>query len=284
MGPLDVVKHYLENGMYEPRQTSKSATLLDRRFAAQSKLNRIGPDVAIQVVVHCYYYDILCGLHLYLRTLARLGAKILVLVVNDQIQDSVMDDFLKSLSTGCSEHEWYRMTNYGEDWSSFHLAFQQGLLLKTGVIYKIQTKKSTNLGLDGGVAWTDEALQPICGSYSKVFDTAELLSTGNCSVVASSLCKQTGFGVNRNMIHDCLERLGLSVDAAQGDFFCMGSMFAMDADFACRYFSRLGEVDYGQMSPGGTRFCGRYIGHAIERTIYYFASQVDGHQAVAWVD
>ncbi len=59
------------------------------------------------------------------------------------------------------------MPNYGEDWSSFHLAIQQGLLIKTGVIYKMQTKKSANLGPDGGVAWTDEALQPICGSYSK---------------------------------------------------------------------------------------------------------------------
>ena len=284
MSPLEVVKHYLANGMYEPRQTSKSATLLDRRFAAQSKLNRVGPDTAIQVVVHCYYYDILCGLHLYLRTLARLGAKILVLVVNDRIQDSVMDDFLKSLRTGCSDHEWCRMANYGEDWSSFHLAFQQGLLIKTGVIYKIQTKKSTNLGLDGGVAWTDEALQPICGSYSRIFDTAELLSHGKSSVVASSLCRQTGFGINRNMIHDYLEHLGLSVDAAQSESFCMGSMFAMDADFASRYFSRLGEVDYGQTSTGGNKFCGRYIGHAIERTIYYFASQVDGPQAVAWLD
>ncbi|QNI69779.1 rhamnan synthesis F family protein [Cyanobium sp. NS01] len=284
LSPLEVVKHYLANGIYEPRQILSSARLLDRRFAVQAKLDRVAPDVSIQVVVHCYYYDILCGLHLYLRTLARLGAKILVLVVNDRIQDSVMDDFLGSLCTGGSNHEWFRMTNYGEDWSSFHLAFQQGLLIKSGVIYKIQTKKSANLGPDGGVAWTDEALQPICGSYSNVFDTTELLTHGMRSIVASSLCRQTGFGANKNMLYDYLEQLDLSVDAARNDSFCMGSMFAADAGFLHRYFSRLGQVDYKQESAGGTKFCGRYVGHAIERTIYYFASQVDGSQAVAWVD
>ncbi len=46
----------------------------------------------------------------------------------------------------------------------------------------------------------------------------------------------------------------------------------------------LAKLIIGRSLSAEQNICGRYVGHAIERTIYYFASQVDGSQAVAWVD
>ncbi|WP_198006488.1 hypothetical protein [Cyanobium sp. PCC 7001] len=284
MTPLQAVRHYITYGIYEPRQTDSKARLLDRRYALSGIYeNAFTSDYPIQVIIHCYHFDVLCRMLSYLRSLARVGAVVRLVVANQSIEASALDDLLSSLYTGYRKHSWERVTNYGEDWSSFHHLFYSGAFSSRGATFKLQTKKSSNLGADGGMAWVDEALQPIASSYRATATVIKNLKAGTIKLAASKLCKRTGFGANPQLVAEYIHRLGLNEQSAKRQSFCMGSMFAADNDLIQLFYSSLGDVDYRITSDGGSQFCGRYPGHAIERAFFYYSYQALGDQSIVWL-
>ena len=192
LSPFELAAHFLDHGMTEPRHWSESASLMDRRFAwAAYSISDCHLRSNVQAVVHVYHYNVLCDLLPYLKTLARLGVKIHLLVVNQSISSSALDEILDLLFSGAVKHQWLRLPNHGEDWSSFHAAYDLGLFESEGITFKIQTKLSKNLGADGGSSWIDEALGPICGNQAAVSKALGHLIDGNCSISASLVCLET---------------------------------------------------------------------------------------------
>lgn len=281
--PIDVVRHFLAYGLAEPRSWSTKAGLLDRRFAwtAQSG-HHAHLDHNFQAVVHCYHFDVLCLLMPYLRNVARLGGAVHILVANDKISSLVMDGFLQGLSTGARRHSWRRVVNYGEDWSSFDQASKDGLFDEDGITIKMQTKKSSNLGKDGGLAWIDEALAPICGTYMAIERLLTQLSKDHYSVHASQLTKRSGFGANEELVAAFAVQLGLVADQQLRVLpFSGGSMFAARNQAIRQFFTALGPVDYLE-THSSSPFCGRYAGHALERVFFYFCHFLYGPDSVTW--
>jgi hypothetical protein len=282
--PIDLLNHFLHYGLTEPRHWNPKASLLDRRFSwtAQSG-SHAHLENRFQAIVHCYHFDVLCNLMSYLRTIARLGGTIHILVANDDISSSAMDDFLQRLRTGARRHSWRRVFNFGEDWSSFDHAFREGLFDEDGVTIKMQTKKSSNLGADGGLAWIDEALAPICGSYLAVERLLTHLAKDQISVQASQLTKRFGFGANEELVAAFAVQLGLVPNQETRSLpFSGGSMFAARNQVLREFFSALGPVDYSE-KHSSSPYCGRYVGHALERLFFYFCQSRYTAKSIDWV-
>jgi len=285
LSPSQLVEHFIAHGIKEPRHWDQDAPLLNRRFAwLYYSGNDSHLSSNIQAIVHCYHYQVLCYQLPYLRQLSRLGAKIVILVANPAIADSAVTDLLKSLNTGHVSHEWIRIENQGEDWSSFHLAYKSGVFDEAGVTYKFQTKLSANLGMDGGAAWIDEALGAVCGSQSLISRALGALIADGAPVAASAAVKRLGYGINEGLIRAFLSRLKFEDDV---DFstspFAGGSMFVARNEFIKRFYVDLGEIDYSMAYDSGSKYCGRFAGHAIERVFFYYASRFS-ERPVAWLE
>lgn len=272
--PEQLVSHFLDHGISEPRHWNLEATLMDRRFAwAVHSNNDCHLRTNLQVVVHVYHYNVLCSLLPYLKTLARLGSKVVLLVVNETISASALDNALASLCAGAVEHQWLRLDNHGEDWSSFHAAYDLGLFDHDGVTYKIQTKLSKNLGADGGSVWIDEALGPICGNQAAVTRVVNSLTDGDYAVASSSAVRRKGFGENPGLVCSLARRVcDIKSDLLAGMDFAAGSMFALRNSLAREFYSTIGSLDYSKRYSEGSAYCGRYLGHALERVFFYFAN------------
>lgn len=273
-----LVSHFLDHGIAEPRHWDLEAELMDRRFAwAVHSNNDCHLRTNIQAVVHVYHYNVLCSLLPYLKTLARLGSRVVLLVVNETISSSVLDDTLVSLYTGAVEHRWLRLENCGEDWSSFHAAYDLGFFDHDGVTYKIQTKLSKNLGADGGSAWIDEALGPICGNQAAVSKVINGLTDGDYAVASSSAVSRKGFGENPRLVRSLAKRVcDFKSDFLARVDFAAGSMFAVRNSLAREFYSAVGSLDYSRRYSDGSAYCGRYIGHALERVFFYFVTTRGG--------
>ena len=274
LNPSQLVDHFLSHGLTEPRHWNPKASLLDRRFAwAATSSDDAHLMSAIQAVVHVYHYSVLCYLSHYLRILARLGAKIYLLIANEAIADSVLDSFIQSLNSGVTEHSWWRVPNHGEDWSSFHAAFNRGIFNSGGITYKFQTKLSSNLGVDGGTAWIDEALGPLCGNQSVVGTVLEALSSRSYLVSASASLSRSGFGANPSLVKRFIDKACVkSWKEYEADAFASGSMFAAGNDLIQEFYAAIGNIDYSEEDDNGTTYCGRYAGHALERVFFYYAN------------
>lgn len=286
LAPAQLVSHFLEHGIAEPRHWDADAALMDRRFAwAIHSMSDCHLRVKTQAIVHVYHYSVLCDLLPYLKILARLGAKICLLVVNQSISSSALDNVLATLYAGTVEHQWIRLVNHGEDWSSFHAAYDLGLFESEGITFKIQTKLSKNLGADGGSSWIDEALGPICGNQAAVSKALGHLIDGNCSISASLATRTTGFGANPQLVSSFAERLCKAHSDIFGNSpFSAGSMFAVRNVLVKEFYSVLGSVDYSREYVGGSRYCGRYLGHALERVFFYFAtSRLSRYGSLNWI-
>lgn len=272
--PVQLVAHFLEHGIAEPRHWIANAALMDRRFAwATHSMSDCHLRTKMQAIVHVYHYSVLCSLLPYLKILARLGAKIYLLVVNPSIASSALDNILATLYAGIVEHQWIRLVNHGEDWSSFHAAYDLGLFEHEGVTFKIQTKLSRNLGADGGSAWIDEALGPICGNQAAVSNVLSQLIDGNYSIAASLATSRIGFGGNSQLVCSFAEKVCLCQSDLFGETqFAAGSMFAARNSLIRDFYSTLGTVDYSREYLAGSQYCGRYAGHALERVFFYFAT------------
>lgn len=281
--PIDLVKHFLRFGIREPRHINGNSHLLDRRFAwtvqsgSQSHLN-----VPFQAVVHCYHFDVLCNLLPYLKNIARLGGSVHILVANESISSHAMDDFLHELRASSNCHSWRRVVNYGEDWSSFHEAYNVGLFNEDGITIKMQTKRSSHLGSDGGQSWIDEALGPLCGSYWAIEQLLRNLTHEGVSVQASRITKCVGFGVNAELVTSFIEAVGLPIeDKRHVQPFSAGSMFAATNQVIREFYHSLGNVDYSQVYSASS-YCGRYAGHALERVFFYFCLSEYGRKSLRW--
>jgi hypothetical protein len=284
--PVQLVAHFLDHGMAETRHWSESASLMDRRFAwATYSISDCHLRSNVQAVVHVYHYNVLCGLLPYLKTLARLGAKIYLLVVNQSISSSALDEILDLLFSGAVKHQWLRLPNHGEDWSSFHAAYDLGLFEPEGVTYKIQTKLSRNLGSDGGSSWIDEALGPICGNQAAVSKALSQLLDGTHAVASSSAVSRKGFGENPRLVRSFAGRVcDTQTELLSNVEFAAGSMFAARNSFIREFYSAIGSVDYSKEYSGGSAYCGRYAGHALERVFFYFAmSRSLGRGSLSWL-
>lgn len=281
--PIHLVRHFLAYGLTEPRHWNPKASLLDRRFAWAAQTGRHEHlDNHFQAVVHCYHFDVLCSLIPYLRNVARLGGSVHILVANNSISSHVMDGFITGLRSGVHRHSWQRVLNWGEDWSSFDYACRDGLFDHEGVTIKMQTKKSKNLGADGGPAWIDEALAPICGTYWAIEQTLASLRSGHFMLHASALTKRTGFGANEELVSSCMSRLGLNSEAdAKLLPFSGGSMFATRNHLIKEFFGALGTVTYAE-TFSDSPYCGRYLGHALERAFFYFSHSRYGPKSTNW--
>jgi hypothetical protein len=273
LSPAQLVSHFLDHGITEPRHWSAEAALMDRRFAwAIHSMSDCHLRAKMQAIVHVYHYSVLCDLLPYLKILARLGTKIYLLVVNQSISSSVLDNMLATLCTGTVEHQWIRLANHGEDWSSFHAAYDLGLFEHEGVTFKIQTKLSKNLGADGGSAWIDEALGPICGNQAAVSKVLSQLVDGTHVVASSSAVRRKGFGENPQLVRSFAERVcDIQPEMLSNVEFAAGSMFAVKNNFVREFYSAIGNIDYSKEYSGGSDYCGRYAGHALERVFFYYA-------------
>jgi len=270
--PHRLVDHFIEYGLTEPRHWKLKATLLDRRF---SSAVAFGSDAhlttSFQVVVHCYHYHVLVSQLPYLRNLARLGGRIVLLVANESISSAALSDFLGSLDIGSSTHEWLRVPNHGEDWSSFHHAYSCGYFENDGVTFKLQTKLSSNLGRDGGMAWIDEALSPLCSNYKSIIETLSSHVFDGFRVCASRSVKQSGFGVNPSLIESIAAKFEIEYgDGLRSNYFAAGSMFSATNIALRDFYEALGDIDYSKAYDQGSQFCGRFAGHALERIFFYF--------------
>jgi len=274
LNPAQLVEHYLSYGLTEPRHWNPRTALLDRRFAwAVTSSNDAHLTSSLQAVVHVYHYKVLCDLAHYLKILARLGAKIYLLVANNAVLDSVLDDFTQALYSGVTRHSWFRVPNHGEDWSSFHYAFNRGIFDSEAISFKFQTKLSTNLGLDGGAAWIDEAIGPLCGHQSAVSSVLNVLSCQSSLVAAAQSLSRSGFGANPKLVVKYIRQLCSRPWACyEKNLFASGSMFASTNEVIRSFYASLGSVDYSKESDDGTTYCGRYIGHALERVFFYYAA------------
>jgi hypothetical protein len=212
LSPLDATYHFVRHGLTEWRHFNSASKLLDRRFAFLDQVDEAWHlTTPLQAVVHCYHYDVLCKLLPYLRAIARLGGRVCILNSNSNLLDSVISEYLSSLNTGAAKHTAHRVPNHGEDWSSFHWAYSQGLFDGRGVTFKLQTKKSANLGIDGGLAWIDEALQPLCGSYQAIKNALKTTAKHEHSCMASQLVLRYGYGANPSLISEYIHRLGIPI-------------------------------------------------------------------------
>lgn len=286
LSPAQTVSHFLDHGIAEPRHWNSEAALMDRRFAwAVHSNSDYHLRANIQALVHVYYYEVLCSLLPFLKTLARLGSRVVLLVVNQEISSSALDDILADLYTGAVEHQWLRLENHGEDWSSFHAAYDLGLFGHEGLTYKIQTKLSRNLGSDGGSVWIDEALGPICGNQASVSRVLSLMLDGAHSVVSSSAVRRKGFGENSRLVLSFAEKVCDADASLLSDmYFAGGSMFVARNSLIREFYSTLGSVCYSREYSDGSRYCGRYAGHALERVFFYFAQgRSDVHGALSWL-
>lgn len=289
LSPFQLVEHFLNYGIYETRHWNKKASLLDRRFAwAIYSSKDVHLNAHIQAIAHVYHYDVLCSLLPYLRTLARLGTKIYLFVSNEKLGSCVLDEFLDSLYTGACKHEWYKVENHGEDWSSFHEAYRRDLFQHEGITFKIQTKKSSNLGADGGLAWIDEALGPICGNQNAISITLEKLVVETNAIAASAAVARSGFGANPSLVENLIKKIcSFPPNAYSDSKFASGSMFALRNSTASNFYAKLGNVDYSQRLEEGSVYCGRFIGHGLERVFFYHAldqSNYSAHdQGVSWI-
>jgi hypothetical protein len=272
--PVQLVSHFLEHGITEPRHWIDDAALMDRRFAwAIHSMTDCHLRANMQVIVHVYYFSVLCRLLPYLKILARLGAKIYLLVVNQSISCSALDNILATLYTGAVEHQWIRLTNHGEDWSSFHAAYNLGIFESEGVTFKIQTKLSKNLGTDGGSSWIDEALGPICGNQAAVSKVLSQLIDGTHVVASSSAVRRKGFGENPQLVCSLAERVCDTQPALLSNIdFAAGSMFAVRNKLVREFYSAIGNIDYSKEYSEGSAYCGRYVGHAVERVFFYYCT------------
>jgi hypothetical protein len=288
MTPVQLVDHYLEHGISEWRHChTEEAKLMDRRYAIAAKLNTdVHLSTDFQAVVHCFHFKILEYLAPYLRNIARLGGRIILMVSNDLISESSLESFLGEMSSGAASHRHYRVANRGEDWSSFHEAYKIGIFDDNGVTVKMQTKKSAHLGLDGGNVWIDEALGSICGTNKTLTEALEAISHEGALVLASSLIRFKGFGANPSLVKKYISRLKLEkMETLMCSHFAGGSMFAASNSYIRQFYQNLGDIDYKEEVAGGNEFCGRFIGHALERVFFYYAGSFDepDKPAVRWV-
>lgn len=287
LGKAELVDHFLACGIKEPRHWKPSAYLLDRRFALAARSgSNIHLRTNVQAVIHCYHYDVLCYFLPYLRQMARIGAKIMLLVANDNISDSVLDDFILRLYTGCAKHSWKRVENRGEDWSSFSDAYLLGYFNNPGLTIKLQTKKSLNLGADGGNAWIDEAIAPLCGNTLSILSILERAQLHTNFTAASQTVASEGFGFNPDLVTEFIRRLPIGEEHRYKNVpFAAGSMFVASNSLIRAFFSQLGEVNYNYISSKGSAYCGRFPGHALERLFFYYSShlQQSGDCHVSWI-
>jgi len=286
LSPAQLVSHFLDHGISEPRHWNLGAALMDRRFAwAVHSKSDSHLRANIQAIVHVYHYNVLCELLPYLKILARLGSRVVLLVVNQEISPSSLDDIIAGLYTGAADHQWLRLENRGEDWSSFHAAYDLGLFDHEGITFKIQTKLSRNLGLDGGAAWIDEALGPICGNQAAVSRVLSLMLDSAGAVVSSSAVRRKGFGENSRLVLSFVEKVcDADVSLLSRMSFAGGSMFVARNSLIREFYSALGSICYSREYSDGSRYCGRYAGHALERVFFYFAEgRSDVHGALSWL-
>jgi len=282
MTPLEACQHYVQNGIKEPRYTRNGPNIILRKYAldftgVESKVS----SVKVQAIVHCYYFDILLALEFYLRTLVRLGGDVHIYVNNETIPDVLLDSFVSELNSGASMVRWKRTPNLYDDWPSFHEAYKDGLFSSPGITYKLQTKKSSYLGADGGRTWLDELAQPILGSYGCIDNVVSSVGVG-ANIVGSLLHQRIGFGINPTPLVELNEYLGIDNALAIKFPFVAGAVFAISNECAQSFYAALPPIDYSKTYEKGTKYCGRYIGHALERAICYWAVK-DSMDGIQWV-
>lgn len=282
MTPYMLVLHYFTHGLYEPRYIASGYSLIDRSLCLQ-KLDGISNyiEMPIYAVVHCYYFDILQALLPYLRLLSRLGATIRIYVNNVAIADHEISHYVDSISSLNSNVTWCRVPNLYDDWPTFFQAYNEGIFDNPGITYKIQTKKSHHLGIDGGRLWLDELLQPITGTYGSVFTVANYIKDGH-DMVGSLLHKRYGLGFNPSPLLSLCSALGIDSASLHKLPFVGGAIFAVSNSMAKSFYSNLPYIDYTATFSNSTPYCGRYIGHALERLICYW-SHFHSPKSISWL-
>ena len=260
--PLDVLRHYMQHGRWEPRlhtlrgdETQTSAPV--RRQAEETSEQR-----PLCVLVHVYYPELWPELAKYV---ANLPLDCYDLYVN-LVDSTFTQELLANVRDDFPHARVYISRNLGRDIGG-HWQILRSLRMENYRIFcLLHTKKSPHMGSGEAQLWRRKLLAPLLGDRQTAEDNIRLLlEDDSIGQLGAARCRYTELNDNPQKYYELLNRLNVREDARKVDFLS-GTMMFVRREVLQRIFDGASDIDF---EPGEDQSLTHHRdgqwAHAVER-------------------
>ena len=277
--PLDVLRHYMRHGRWEPRLHTLRGDASEPATAGpvDAAPDAAGDKPPLCVLAHVYYPELWPELSKYLANLPAdchdLYVNLVDTTFTQELLTNVRDDFPRA--------RVYISPNRGRDIGG-HFRMLRCLRMENYRIFCLaHTKKSPHMSAGEAQRWRRNLLGPLLGSPRTARDNIRrMMEDDTIGLLGAARCRYTELNDNPQKYHQLMERMGVKEEARKVDFLS-GTMLFARREVLQRLFEAANGIDFefGDDRPLGFHRDGQWA-HAIERA--FAAVTRDMNYRVEW--
>ena len=260
--PLDVLRHYMQHGRWEPRLHTLRGDEPETAAPPPRRVEETSEQPPLCVLVHVYYPELWPELSQYLANLPldrhHLYVNLVDSTFTQELLANVRDDFPHA--------RVYISRNIGRDIGG-HFQILRNLRLENYRIFcLLHTKKSPHMSAGEAQLWRRKLLTPLLGNRQTAEDNIRLLlEDDTIGILGAARCRYTELNDNPQKYYELLDRLDVPEEARKVDFLS-GTMMFVRREVLQRIFDGAGDIDF---EPGDDQSVeyhrdGQWA-HAVER-------------------
>ena len=260
--PLEVLRHYMQHGRWEPRLHTLRGDETETTAPAPIRAAGTSEQAPLCVLVHVYYADLWPELSKYLGNLPPECCDLYVNLVDS----TFTQELLANVRTDFPQARVYISRNRGRDIGG-HFQILRNLRMENYRIFcLLHTKKSPHMSGGEAQLWRHKLLGPLLGDRQTAADNIRLLlEDDSIGQLGAARCRYTELNANPRKYYELLDRLNVQEDARKVDFLS-GTMMFVRREVLQRIFDGAKDTDF---EPGDDQSLAHHRdgqwAHAVER-------------------
>lgn len=260
--PLEVLRHYMQHGRWEPRLHTLRGDETETTAPAPSPARGTPEQPPLCVLVHVFYPELWPELSSYLANLPPNGYDVYVNLVDS----TFTQELLANVRTDFPRARVYISRNRGRDIGG-HFQILRNLRMENYRIFcLLHTKKSPHMSGGEAQLWRRKLLGPLLGDRQTAADNIRLLlEDDSIGQLGAARCRYTELNDNPQKYYELLDRLGVPEDARKVDFLS-GTMMFVRREVLQRIFDGARDIAF---EPGDDQSLAHHRdgqwAHAVER-------------------
>lgn len=260
--PLDVLRHYMRHGRWEPRLHTLRTDGSETSAAPASSREEAPEHPSLCVLAHVYYAELWPELSAYLKNLPpdcyHLYVNLVDSTFTQELLSHVRDDFPQA--------RVYISPNAGRDIGG-HVQILHSVRMENYPLFcLVHTKKSPHMSAGEAQLWRRKLLTPLLGGAQIAQDNIRLmLEDDSIGILGADRCRYTELNDNPQKYYALLDRLDVKEEARKVDFLS-GTMMFVRREVLQRIFQATADMDF---EPGDDQSLAHHRdgqwAHAVER-------------------
>ena len=270
--PLEVLRHYMLHGRWEPRLHTLRGDEPQTATAPAAQTSTPPEQPPLCVLAHVYYPELWPELSGYL---ANLPAGRYDLYVN-LVDTTFTQELLTSVRNDFPHARVHISRNRGRDIGGHFQTLRNLHMENYRVFCLAHTKKSPHMSQGEVQLWRRKLLGPLLGTPETAHDNMRLMLDDDAiGIVGSARCRYNQLNDNPQKYFELLDVLGVKEDARDVDFLS-GTMMFVRREVLQRMFEATAGVDFETGDEQSLAFHrdGQWA-HAIERAFCALARDMD---------